>query len=536
MRSLFSTRSRPPALHRQDGISMIITIAIMFVTSLMLVGAFTATQGEIRVTGLDTDAKKAYYAAEAGVNDYLQHLTEDSNYLSYCTSPTPANPALNQEGEEPLNKATIPGTEGEATPEKYAIVLLTRAGSPEKKCNRNNLIETMIEQTGAGAGSFRIKSIGYAGPEKREIIATFKNVNFVSFVWFTTYETFDPVVYGTPYKTECAAFYTKRPNQCNQNNSVVTGETIDGPMHTEDSVSACGTPVFGSEASQHIEFASRGEQTWEGGRGYGTEGLCGSSNPTFVGTHIPAKLVPELEPPPGDEELQHIVESGYEFKNKTEIKLEGTEMSVTAEGKTEKKKLPKNHLIYVSGGGTTYSPFGPSPSYTGDSAYGNVYVKGKYEESLTIAAQNDVIIDGNIEGPHNTTTGVPEGTAMLGLIANNFVRIYHPVSGCNNTGEDLKEPTVYAAMLALKQSIMVDNFNCGEANLGTLNVWGAIAGLFSNGSTGIFGEQGGKVVIEHGYAYNLKYDRRLQAEEPPHFLNPIRAAWQIQRETLASNP
>jgi len=535
MRLLDRIRTRI-ALRGEDGLSMILVMSVMFITSLMIAGAFTATQGEIRVTGLDTDAKKAYYAAEAGVNNYLQHLTEDSNYLTYCASPTPANASLNQEAEGPVHKATIPGTETEATPEKYAIVLLTRTGSPEKKCNPNNLIETMIEQTGAGTGSFRIKSIGYAGPEKREIIATFKNVNFVSFVWFTTYETFDPVVYGSPYKTQCAVWYNKRPGECNQNNSVVTGETIDGPMHTEDTVSICGSPTFGGEASQKIEFASRGDKPYNGEQGYGTESLCGSATPTFVGTHIPVPVVPQLEPPPGDEELQHVVESNYEFKNKTEIKLEGTEMSVTNEGTTKKVKFPANHLIFVSGGCSAYSPFGPVPRYSADSGCGNVYVEGKYEESLTIAAQNDVVIKGNIEGPHNAE-GVPTGTTMLGLIANNFVRVYHPVSGgCNNTAADLKEPTVYAAILALRQSIMVDNFNCGEANLGTLNVWGAIAGLFSNGSTGIFSESGGKVKLEHGYAYNLKYDRRLQAEEPPHFLNPIRAAWQIQRETLASNP
>jgi hypothetical protein len=133
---------------------------------------------------------------------------------------------------------------------------------------------------------------------------------------------------------------------------------------------------------------------------------------------------------------------------------------------------------------------------------------------------------------------------MLGLIANNFVRVYHPLTGTRpspkefykcgsttNAPEDLKEPFVYAAILALKHSFIVDNFDCGKP-LKALNVYGAVAGEFTNGMTGVFSG----TTAQTGYPYNLKYDNRLQAEEPPHFLNPIQAAWYIQRQTLASNP
>ena len=42
--------------------------------------------------------------------------------------------------------------------------------------------------------------------------------------------------------------------------------------------------------------------------------------------------------------------------------------------------------------------------------------------------------------------------------------------------------------------------------------------------------------LQSGYGYSANYDNRLQVEEPPHFLNPIQAAWYIQRQTLASKP
>ena len=107
-----------------------------------------------------------------------------------------------------------------------------------------------------------------------------------------------------------------------------------------------------------------------------------------------------------------------------EDELEGTLKEKTKIGFA----FPANGVIYVAEGvGTLYSPFGPLPSYAGDTECGNVYVHGEYKKSLTIAAQNDVVINGNITTP--TSEGKPSTNAMLGLIANNFVRIYHPLTG-----------------------------------------------------------------------------------------------------------
>ena len=57
-----------------------------------------------------------------------------------------------------------------------------------------------------------------------------------------------------------------------------------------------------------------------------------------------------------------------------------------------------------------------------------MYVSGNYTQSLTIATDNDIIINGNIT---TTTTGGTRHRArrarqLLGLVANDFVRVYHP--------------------------------------------------------------------------------------------------------------
>ncbi len=539
---------------------MIVTMGVMVVTGLLLAATFTLARGEIHLTASDTAEKKAYYAAQAGIEDYEDHLTQDGNYLSYCTNPSPANPALNQVNET-THRATIPSTiTGEATDEQYAIQLLPAESAPlnDRKCDPNRLVETMLEENQTGAtGTFRIESTGYSGNAERTLVATFKNADFVSFVWYTKYETGDPSLYGEPpgsepaRYTQCGQFYGERPGSpCGEfDNYFITGESVKGPMHTEDHAGICGTPVFGRNSSDRIEFRSEG---FHDALGYSSEACGGTAEPTFAGSHILPSEVPSIEPPPGDEELKHIVEPAYLYEDKTEIALEGSTMTVkthvgtSSETTTPGVAFPPNGVIYVAGGcSKPYSPFGPVPNYNEDSGCGNVYVHGNYTSSLTIASENDIVINGNITTPVNAE-GTPTTNALLGLIANNFVRIYHPVVGnrgprfyydCNgaenNYVKDLKDPTVYAAMLAVKHAVIVDNFDCGAANLGHLNIYGAVAGLFSNGMTGVFG--GGGTIIA-GYPYNANYDNRLQIEEPPHFLNPVQAAWYVQRESLAPNP
>ena len=564
-------------LASERGFTMIVTLGVLLVSSLLMVAAFTAANGDIHLTQSDQAAKRAYYAALAGVQDYEYHLTQDGNYLNYCTTPTPENPALNQayktgtktplkasELKKPL--VEVPGSGGS---EQYAIQLLPAESNEETfpKCNTSNVVESMVEQKlGGAAGTFRLASTGFAEGKERTIVATFKNLNFVSYVWYTVYETGDSVLYNEP-RPECAHYYVGRVGCTKFDNFFITGESVNGPMHTEDHGGICGEPELGRTEADRIEFGNGNNKVAK--EGYDNEGRCAAAKPKIKGKLIPPSETLSIKPPPGDEELEHIVEPAYKYSGKTEIVLTGETMTVTEhvgshptvaeEGPPEFKKkevkttgvaFPPNGVIYVSGGcGTPYSPFGPVPSYTGDTTCGNVYVHGEYKKSLTIAAQNDVVINESITTP--VSGGKPTTNALLGLIANNFVRVYHPLTGARekkygegNKGpclksendttvapKDLEKPEIYAAILALKHSFIVDNFDCGTPTLGQIKVYGAIAGLFTNGMTGVFGAK-----LESGYGYNLIYDNRLQVAEPPHFLNPIEAAWYVQRETLAPSP
>ena len=142
----------------------------------------------------------------------------------------------------------------------------------------------------------------------------------------------------------------------------------------------------------------------------------------------------------------------------------------------------------------------------------------------TIGADNDIIVTEDLESANLATT-------LGGLIANNFVRVYHPVDDWNSSATDCDNDggpgsiQIDAAILALNHSFIADNWYCGNS-LGTLTINGAIAqkfrgtvSTFSSGST-----------VATGYAKNYKYNRTLRYREPPHFIAPTESAWRIVRQ------
>ena len=520
----------------EAGFTMIVTIGALLVTSLLLAASFTAASGDINLTRVDLSAKKAYYAAKAGISNYAFHLNADFNYWTYCKAT--GNESLNLAGETSLKTKPVPGT----TDEKYAIQLLPASTAPptDKKCDASNPVGTMIENAAANGGTFRIESTGYSGNAKRTILATFGHTSFLNYLYYTQFETLDPATYS-PARPQCEAFRTGNnarpaPPVC-ENIEFVDADNVRGPLHTEDTASICSTPTFGRGPEDHIEF-QRGTTA---GSGNG----C-TNSPIYKGTLIPEGEVPTVEPPPSNTALKAIAQTKY--SGKTIITLEGSTMKVTNKGVTAPSvPYPANGVIYVSNEtcSTTYSPY--NPSYTTDTGCGNVYVSGEYTAPLTIGAENDIVIKGNLRPPLESS-GEPSSNAVLGLIANNFVRVYHPVSqtGTNtqssctssslSAAQDplgwgtLANPEIYAAILAVNHSFIVDNFRCGGAN-GTLNVHGAIGQVFR----GTVGTHSGNTIAS-GYAKNYVYDSRFEVESPPYFLNPTAVSWNAKREVLAPNP
>ena len=536
----------------EDGYSMLAVIGAIGFTTILVSVAVAATNHDQTFLRRDIDQKRAYAAAQSGIADYTYHLNTDSGYWARCTNvPTPNAVNLNRSGN-PTNLRSVPGsTDGS----RYGIELLQATSSPgSAQCDPQNPNATMLEASGPNTGTFRVRSTGYSGTAKVSIVASYKQASFLDYVYFTQLETSDPVTYGFPNPStaltgaysQCTKFRRDGRESVNIPGTsqkcdqivFVGGDTIDGPVHTNDDLRVCGTPTFGRNAADAIEVSAPPVGWAHGNNCTGT--------PTFRGFF--ATGAPVLTPPATNSSLKAIAGPANTYTGQTKIVLSGNNMTITTStGTVGPVQVPSDGVVYVQNGAgcsNSYSPF--TVTYPSSSGCGNAVVDtagSSYSGQLTIADENDVVIDGNIRRTSSSAD-------LLGLIANNFIRVEHPVCrstdlGCssgtyteqsakgdcdadndgsravNGTGSN-PDITIDAALLAIDHSFIVDHYDCG-GQLGTLTVNGAISQKFR----GAVGTTGGT-----GYIKDYNYDDRLRFQEPPHFFDPVQSAWHVQRETL----
>lgn len=520
---------------------MITTVIGTTLIAMLVLVSVTAVNGDLRVGRNDLAHKQAFEAAKAGIDDYAFHLHGNGNYWALCTG-VPAPNAVNQQGST-TNRRPVPGNTG-AT---YAIELIPAEG--QSSCDPVHPTTTMIETGGVMKGTFRVRSTGFAENSKVSITATFKTASFLDYVYFTQLETSDPVTYGYPNPStllegayqQCTL--TRQAGRYNQPiptsepdkycNEIIFkgGDAINGPLHSNDALAICDSPTFGRTSLDVVEVSAVQSGSLKGW--YSGSGCTG--NPTFKGTYVTG--APVLVPPATNSELKNITEPSFRYTGQVQICLSGTSMVVAAiknkactEGILYSGPIPANGLVYVSNGtcSTPYSPF--TATYPTTSGCGNVYVHGTYTGQLTIAAENDIVIDGSLCRGSCTEAS---GGGLLGLIANNFVRVFHAytsetinssyasVCGSGGTEEKLQSPTIDAAILSINHSFIVDHYDCGNS-LGTLTIHGAISQKF-RGPVG----RGSS-----GYTKNYNYDDRLKYLEPPSFIEPEKLPWVIGRETI----
>ncbi|MDQ8043538.1 MAG: hypothetical protein AAGC46_04900 [Solirubrobacteraceae bacterium] len=434
-----------------------------------------------------------------------------------------------------------------------------------------------------------------AGP-KRSLIATFKRKSFLDYIYFTDFETLDPATFPTalaPGKTTleyagnnpngttqrdvaawgqdaCANYvYVKavgnrpdgpqyRTDQRFKGTATATttgakpaavtyscteitfsdNDVIQGPFHTNDTPQICGSPTFGRSPADVIEISGPGDtritdktQSWRNN--------CAGSVPdvNFEDTTKIKSTVgtwkfnqKKLALPKSNTSIKAEADPAYSFIGRTTLNLTSSGIIATGtrkDGTTITKQnigYPSNGVVYVDNQSctATYSTAQPDLTRTG---CGIAVVSGTYNTDLTIAAADDILITDNV---------LRSGTAVLGLVANNFIRVNHPVtnqSGCATDGSSsgaanatgsITNLEIDAALLTLAHSFIVDNWKCGNP-LGTLTVNGAIAQKFR----GPVATGSGKTTST-GYVKNYVYDDRLRVHIPPKFIDPVESAWGIQ--------
>ena len=427
-------------------------------------------------------------------------------------------------------------------------------------CDTANPIATMIEGSSAGMRGGHLpgqldRLLGPTGDRElhaddcvtRTLVAQYRRTSFLNFVYYTDYETLDPAALynpnnNPPSRPTARSHYPNRGSDCGAPINFVTGDAINGPLHSEDTLAICG------HGRARVR-AHRAQTTRSRRPGASTEGQNGCSRRYTINRPVGTlnTTSPSLTPPRPTRSCCSIAQpAATMFTGVTTIVLNGATMTVT-NGRTsrtarETVAFPTNGVVYVStasaGCPVTYTPFTANTATPATPTAATSTSAATTRSSLTIASDNDIIINGNIYRRTTLTTPptAPTGNELLGLVANDFVRVYHPVTAaapaatCGSCGEQrtangtgsLTNPTIYAAILAVNHSFIVDNYDCG-VRARHAHVYGAIAQLFR----GPVGTSGG-TSISTGYPKNYSYDDRL-ADDASRRTSSTRssAAWSV---------
>jgi hypothetical protein len=520
----------------ERGLSMFVVIVVMLATSMSVAAAFAAANGDLPMSGMSKDRKASYAAAEAGLNFYSFHLNQDSDYWTKCDAvPAPNATELNPVNQQwdgktpsldPRRWRTVPGSTAQ-----YTIELLPAPGY--SKC----IVGDQKSIVDMATGTFRMRFTGRPSPTsklRRSIVTTFRRSGFLDFLYFTDFEDKDPQAYDTltarnNAQAACADRYrAARTSSACDEIQFVTNDRVNGPFHTNDDILVCGTPVFGRTATDKIEI-SGAEPGWKK-----ASSSC-SGGPSFVGTRKAG--VKKLVLPTTNNDLKTAaLTNGIVYTGTTHIRLNSNStMDVSAWNATTKKwvttpavGMPANGVVYVQGGagGCTVPNPPPTANYdTEPKSCGTLYLSGTYSDSLTFGADQDIVIGSQLDTAHRDLRRNTSSDGVVGLIANNFVRIYHKVnrsSGCVNS-DSKSDVYVDAAILSLRHSFIVDNYGCGD-DYGKLHVMGAIAQKYR----GPVGTGSGGTILT-GFLKDYNYDDRLRFRSPPYFLPPVDAAWTVLR-------
>ena len=454
-------------LAADHGYTLVAVMLMMLATGILATATFAAVGADIPFTRASQDRKQAYAAAEAGLEYYLYQLTRDNDYWKTCdTAPGPdgqENPVNQKLPGDGRRWRDVTGT----TDSRFSVELLPAPG--KDKC----LVSTPAQPTLADdtmidkdTGTFRIRATGESRGVRRSIVTTFRRNSFLDFIYFTDYEALDPLTFTsdadrTYARNNCVKYRDDRDlnSWCRSNVNITfpNWDRINGPLHTnDDSLLTCGSPVFG-RAGRHdaIEVVGNTPPAWRSG--------C-AGTPVFNG--VVRQPWEHLDVPPSNERLKEAALPGYLFHGLTTIVLKDTVMDVTTRNPANISQqltytnlaLPPNGVIFVEKVGTCSIESPVRIRYNAGNGCAVLSVRGSYAKSLTLGSRDDILINGNV-------TMTANSDSVLGLISQRFVRVMHGVNdscGSNIAAQTMTNVTIEAAILALNDSFIVDNWQCGS--------------------------------------------------------------------------
>jgi hypothetical protein len=582
----------PGTARRDDGMALLSVLGTMAVVTLFLLTSLALVVGQAPVARRDQDAKAAVAAAQAGIDEYVARLTANDSYwtLGSVDGSNPAfstgQTIQGTGGKAASYRYQVLSSADQTARDGTVRLQVTGTSSPG---NGTAPVSRTVTATLQPKGFLRYVYYSDVEVLDPELFYSFTwvTVNGSQYWNQGTYGSrYRYADLGPGVRQACGHYYyagRSAPNYTASSTTPVTvfdtntnpdaatsttitsgtvagftcseiqwasGDIVQGPLHSNDALQVGGTPLFTDPVTESswTTPADPARRWWNSGTPLLSSGSTTGYWPVYAAP---------LSMPNGNSELLKYVEPrvddpsgtpgpGCYYTGQTRIVFQGSTMRVLSPSTTsapsrcldvanrsseQTKAIPPVIYVDSTAATCTYGALGYPMSgewlggVTTDYACtrGTAYVSGTVNGQVTVATKDDVVVTADLLGTDGTT-----GTDMVGLVAGNYVWVYHPVnsSGSNLLSSGATPRNLQAAVLSLRHSFLVQNWAYGAALSTTssnkLSVTGSISQRF-RGPVGT-GNSSGPV---SGYIKNYVYDQRLKNLQPPYFLKPDSTPWQV---------
>ncbi len=578
-------RRRDPNGRTDDrGIALVVVVAAMAVITLFLTTSLYVVLSNAEPSRSSQDSKAAYAAAEAGVDEYLARLNATSGNYWVTGNTDAANPALAATGAG----QQVQGTNGAGARFRYQVLnpteiardgkirLMVTGISAPGQAGTTGVTKTL---TATLVPSGFVKYVYFSDVEVLDPALMSAQVLFVTVNGANSpaanrryamtkedacglryYEGRSAAGFNLAGTTPAVGVWNTSTNSWASAPGSITaglvrgiacseiqwtgGDTVRGALHSNDALQIGGAVTF---TDPKTESSWPFCQTNPASNCWWNAGVPAANRPRYA---APMAL------PVSNQSLRTIATDtttnvGCYYTGPTRITFNGSQMTVFSPNTTSAPARCLNaanranpqvittipQVIYVDqvagpcvGAGypvaNESTTVGVTTDYT--CTRGTTFVQGTLNGQVTVAAQDDIVITGDL-----TYTNGTNGNDVLGLVAGNNVWVYHPVraDGTNLLPAASNIYNIQAAVLALRHSFIVQNWNLGaRLSTGTaatrLNITGSLAQKF-RGPVGT----GNGVTASTGYLKNYVYDSRLLNVQPPYFLQPVASPWSVETLT-----
>ena len=245
----------------EHGIALIVVLLALTALLALSAAAVSYGVGSQTLSRRDQDWNASLSATEAGIDDFVFRLNENSNYFLCCNAgnlPPDGNKAFQQ-------YVPVPG------------------GNTTSKFRYSTDASRITID-----GTILITSTGRVGNTRRTVQATLRRRSFIDYLYYTDYETLDPALYTGPLftgdttytpaqaSTNCTMHAYSSPGHASRCTEInfITADQVNGPLHSNDSFLVCGQPHFNGNTSTSWNNSTQPR--------YRTNSGCSGNTPVFA--------------------------------------------------------------------------------------------------------------------------------------------------------------------------------------------------------------------------------------------------------------